>query len=107
MRWLVVVLFCLTFASAAQADMQCGLGLVEVGDSQERVLEKCGPPTNQARADLSRVEPVQTADGEVVNEAVDVPRVEWIYNFGPTRFVKRVVFIDGKVSTIEEGGYPE
>ena len=31
--------------------------------------------------------------------------VQWIYNFGPRRFIRTITFVGGRVSDIEEGDY--
>ncbi|NIO40866.1 MAG: DUF2845 domain-containing protein [Burkholderiales bacterium] len=57
--------------------MRCGTRLVEIGDTEYQVLQKCGPPTYK--------------QGN-----------QWIYDRGPGRFMNIVVFGLGKVLSIRE-----
>lgn len=59
------------------ASMRCGTDIVNVGDPEVVVLQKCGPPT------------YKQAD-------------QWIYDRGPGSFLKIVVFGLGKVLFIKE-----
>ncbi len=59
------------------ASMRCGTDIVNVGDPEFVVLQKCGPPTYK--------------QGD-----------QWIYDRGPGSFLKIVVFGLGKVLFIKE-----
>ncbi|MFQ5757276.1 MAG: DUF2845 domain-containing protein [Acidiferrobacterales bacterium] len=59
------------------ASMRCGTHIVNVGDTELTVIKKCGPPTH--------------AQGN-----------RWYYDRGPSRFLKIVVFGNGKVLFIRE-----
>lgn len=62
---------------AAAASMRCGEDIVNVGDPEFVVLQKCGPPTYK--------------QGD-----------QWIYDRGAGNFLKIVVFGLGKVLFIKE-----
>jgi hypothetical protein len=62
--------------------LQCGGGLVAIGDSRYSVLEKCGDPTYQEEF------------GNV-----------WIYDYGPKEFVRYITFVGDAVERIQMGGY--
>lgn len=62
---------------ASAASMRCGSNIVNVGDLEFEVLQKCGPPTYK--------------QGD-----------QWIYDRGPGNFLKIVVFGLGKVLFIKE-----
>lgn len=64
-------------APVAAASMWCGNDIVNVGDPEVVVLQKCGPPSYK--------------NGD-----------QWIYDRGPGSFLKIVVFGLGKVLYIKE-----
>jgi Protein of unknown function (DUF2845) len=64
-------------AAVSAASMWCGSDIVNVGDPEFVVLQKCGPPTYK--------------NGD-----------QWIYDRGPGNFLKIVVFGLGKVLYIKE-----
>jgi Protein of unknown function (DUF2845) len=82
---------------AAWADsVNCGGGLVAVGDTRLDLVAKCGAPT------LLEAEPVApTGDPSLAIE-------RWTYNFGPERFLQVVSLQGGRIIRIERGtyGYP-
>jgi hypothetical protein len=57
--------------------MRCGTHIINVGDTELTVMKKCGPPTY--------------AKGN-----------RWYYDRGPRRFLKIVVFGNGRVLFIQE-----
>ncbi|MFQ5993922.1 MAG: DUF2845 domain-containing protein [Acidiferrobacterales bacterium] len=59
------------------ATMRCGSRLVEVGDTEYEVLKKCGPPAYKQHN-------------------------QWIYDRGAGRFLKIVVFGNGRVLFIKD-----
>ena len=67
----------LIFAAEEASTMMCDEGVVNIGDADVDVQEKCGEPNSQG-----------------VNE--------WVYNFGPSQPVYKVIFKDGKVVRILE-----
>lgn len=81
--------------------LRCGTRVVDEGDRDFAVRERCGEPywTEQSVA-LT----VRGADGpyEVQDETVyDV----WYYNFGPQRLLVRLLFRDGRLAREETLGY--
>lgn len=66
--------------------LECDGGIVTVGDSEDSVRDKCGPPQK-----------VIPSDG-------DSPII-WYYNFGYNDFVYYVSFTDEVVERIQMGGY--
>jgi hypothetical protein len=81
-RTFAAVLLFTTAAIPAHAAMRCGAAVITPGDSVIRLLEACGAPT-------------------VGSPAVQFGTTFWIYNFGPTEFMRRVTLHDGKVRRIE------
>jgi hypothetical protein len=69
------------FAAEETSTMMCDEGVVNIGDTDVDVQDKCGQPNSQSMN-------------------------EWVYNFGPSQPVYKVIFKDGKVERIleDEGG---
>jgi hypothetical protein len=86
--FILAAFFLLLFAGQALAELddysviQCPGGIISVGDTRFEVTEKCGEPT--------RVED----NGDI-----------WIYDYGPTEFVRYITFVEDKVERIQIGGY--
>lgn len=62
--------------------LHCPAGIVTIGDTRFSVLEKCGKPT-------------------FTDEYGDV----WVYDYGPSEFVRYITFVGDKVERIQLGGY--
>ena len=65
------------FAAEEASTMMCDEGVVNIGDADVDVQEKCGEPHTKGMN-------------------------EWVYNFGPSQPVYKVIFKDGKVVRILE-----
>ena len=65
------------FAAEKTSTMMCDEGVVNIGDRDADVREKCGEPNSQSMD-------------------------KWIYNFGPSEYFT-VIFKEGKVVRILEG----
>ena len=65
------------FAAQEASSMMCDEGVVNIGDMDVDVQNKCGEP-----------------DSKNMNE--------WVYNFGPAQPVYKVIFKEGKVVRILE-----
>jgi hypothetical protein len=96
--------------------MRCGSRLVSEGDPRDKVLADCGPPASVEAWDEEQYEyfgrppnPRQYKEFERYGNSYRVRalvRVEvWTYNYGPSRFIDYVRFENGKVRSIESGGY--
>lgn len=83
---LAVVSLIVLMAAAlpAQADMRCGTSLIVTGDSALKMLNSCGKPA--------------------VGDSSNLQYGEWIYNFGPEKFIIKVTIINGQVDTFETLG---
>lgn len=95
-------------ASSAEA-MSCQNRLVIVGDPMVRVLDLCGDPSTVTERVVHRTQQVQryVAPGVIVTDVVtvSVTLTEWVYDFGPTRFMRGLVFEDGTLRVIDTLGY--
>jgi hypothetical protein len=85
---------------AGAQPLQCPGGIVNVGDTEESVLAACGPPTSVQQWDQARTEAIDYPDGGYAEPLVVYPEKEWIYNYGPTRFISIVRFQGQRVSDI-------
>ena len=114
---ILAILFFGVFTINARADLglRCGARLITAGDTVERVLNECGEPSYVESWEESRIHhhPYQYRDhetdfekyGPVHRVIVHVTVEEWTYNHGPSRFIERVRFENGKVRKITNGGY--
>jgi len=65
------------FGAEEASTMMCDEGVVNIGDADVDVQDKCGQPDNQSMN-------------------------EWVYDFGPSQPVYTVIFKEGKVVRILE-----
>jgi len=81
--------------------LRCGSRLVDTGDYDFQVRERCGEPywISDDSALL-----ITGAYGPVVQRAVQQVQ-DWYYNFGPGTLVQRLVFVDGRLQRIDTLGY--
>ena len=99
---------------AAADGMRCGNKLVSDGDTTYDVHSRCGEPQGKTkRVELRTVRawvgaPCVSGDarcGRAVERTVEVQIEEWIYDFGPTKFIHYVTFEDGRLLRVVTGGY--
>lgn len=88
--------------------LRCGTYLVDVGMQKTEVLQRCGTPTSQEKKTERRF--VRQRSGFpnqpiFIEREVFVDIEEWIYNFGPTQFMQRLVFEEGRLVKIEDLSY--
>lgn len=87
--------------------LRCGGRLVSEGDTPAAVRAKCGEPSEVSRSARLKA-PVIWRHGRPIrvgNEAIEVQVESWVYNLGPSRFMRRVRFEDDRVVSIETLGY--
>jgi len=106
---LLLALILLSLGAQPVWALRCGQLLVLEGDYKIQVLQKCGEPTYQE----SRVEyrsfswygygPNQP--GLALGNLVPVYIDEWIYNFGPHRFMQLLTFENGRLVRIKDLDY--
>jgi hypothetical protein len=105
---LIVVLF---MPLPAQA-FYCGTRVISEGDALGRVEALCGPPTSvrhyvayESFHGFTHHPHHRIHHGPYYRFMTPVTVEEWRYNFGPQRFIQRVVFVNGAVKKIESEGY--
>lgn len=96
-----VVSFTVAFASAPADAMECGGRLVQVGESEQQILDMCGEPTS--REVRNRGVPPQY--GGLTWQSPETE--EWTYVPGPGQFVRHLRFENGVLEQIRAGGYAD
>lgn len=88
--------------------MRCGTRLASTGDTKYQVRQICGEP-----ADISLVGAMRQPRLWYYGYRyyyldppyIDVPIEVWTYNFGPTRFLRRLRFEGDELVDIASDGY--
>lgn len=91
----------LLLAACNAAALRCNGRVVETGDYDFQVRERCGEP--YWISDDSTLL-VADAYGPVLHRAVQQVQ-DWYYNFGSSSLVQRLVFVDGRLQQIDSLGY--
>ena len=85
----------------ATNSMKCGTRLVTTGDTKAEVLARCGAPDWRDEWSEKIIE-----DFAGLNERrISVERERWIYNFGPQKFLRFLVFQNGRLANITTGDH--
>lgn len=106
MNKLALIVLILTLSTAPAHALRCGNRLVSQGDTQAELLAKCGEPTQINHRQVSV--PIRVWDSHLHDYRLDYSIIyieEWIYNFGPRRFMQSIQFKDGRVEQIESLDY--
>ena len=82
-------------ADEEESTFRCGSYLIQLGDSNYRVLDECGPPMAK--------EVVGTNTSYAPPPGVFPDLEAWIYNRGPTDFIYRLKFQGGSLVNIYRG----
>lgn len=92
--------------------MRCKTRLVSPGAAAYEVRSLCGTPDDtQTRTESRTVRRAVSVPCNVgvcstmVDETVTVNIEEWIYDFGPQRFIQYLTFESGKLINIRSGSY--
>ncbi len=80
---------------------QCEDRVISTGETKADVFAKCGEPFYRTSHDEELWAPV----GDTASRKVVVTVEEWTYNFGPQRFMRIVVFRNGRVVEVRTGNY--
>ena len=95
-------------AGTADAAFRCGNRLVQIGDHEMEVLQKCGEPEFKDERIGYTGERLRHPRGALeIEEYEQIIIHEWIYNFGPRRLKQRLLFENGILKEINdlERGY--
>lgn len=97
-----LALLCLLLALTAPAQaLRCGTRVIDDGDRDFAVRERCGEPFY---VDQFTSVSVRGADGPYETQVEDVYDV-WYYNFGPRKLMVRLLFLNGRLQREETLGY--
>ena len=100
-RFGILLLLCLGLVATHSAyAFRCSGGLISTGDSKLVLLKKCGEPSWIDRYAESTVEQPDTDFEHSITRINE----RWIYNLGPTQFIRIITLRDGRVAHIETGG---
>ena len=118
----VLCVACLLVGASANADrgFRCGTYLINVGDHQAKVAAMCGDPDYTEsrtilrggipRQDFRPYDPrsYSSSREELLIHDFSLVEVEaevWVFNKGRRRFMREVVFLEGRVSEVNTLGY--
>ena len=111
--WVICV--SLALAGGEAFGFRCGTNLISEGDLKARVMAECGEPANiemweevRIRRDFYRpLFPERERDRYreplLIKEYITVE--EWTYNRGPNRFMRHLIFENGRLREIITGPY--
>lgn len=100
-RLLAVLLLLAAGAAPAEAALRCGNRLVNEGDRDFQVRERCGEPFW-----IDEWRGVDVIDRHLPFERQrEVRSSAWTFNFGPRALMQRLVFVDGVLQRIDSLGY--
>jgi len=111
---MLLALGVLSLAGSAHADgsLRCKTRLISPGAAAYEVRSVCGTPDDtQTRTESRTVRRAVSVPCNVgvcstlVDETVTVNVEEWIYDFGPQRFIQYLTFESGKLINIRSGNY--
>ena len=99
-----------TDVAAVDTTFRCAGGLVSVGDTTNKVFEKCGEPTKESKWEEGRNTWIsQIYDYE--KERYQLPELIkgpilmeiWTYDLGSNKFIRYLHFANGRLIRIETG----
>lgn len=96
----------------AEDSLRCGTRLAVAGDAPFQVRTLCGDPDDvQRRTELRTVRRAVTLPCRAgycqtfVEDSITVAVEEWIYDFGPQRFMQFLTFENGRLVYVRSGDY--
>ena len=96
----VIALAALVSAAPAQA-LRCGSRVVQPGTLDVQVRSRCGEPYWRT----PRSELIVQGEGGPIEQRFERRIEHWYYNFGPSRLVVRLRFVDGVLESEQTLGY--
>jgi hypothetical protein len=98
----IIAAFLLAPSTASADSMRCGSKVVSEGDSIDEVLAYCGEPVERHRTWIQRQPRFEYGGREIPFPGQeDVPVDVWTFDFGASKLMRRVRFVDGKVDRID------
>ena len=106
--WLPAAALAAALVGPAQADsFRCGSRVIGDGMTTAEVRRYCGEPADISVSSVQR-RPMFWRGGRPYyygNDFIDVPVEFWLYNFGPSRLMRKIRFEGGQIKDIETLGY--
>lgn len=113
LKVLIIIISLLIFSGQAFA-LRCGHRIVGTGDGKAKIFMRCGEPdfteTRERRIPKGCVTNVYMNEYEYTDRyhyhscRIEISEV-WTYNFGVTKFMRELVFVDGVLDEINMLGY--
>lgn len=100
LRWMLLVATASMVAMPVQA-LRCGSRVIDRGTLDLQVVSRCGQPYWRSE----RGELLVRSEGGPVEQRVERRVEDWYYNFGPSRLVVRLRFVDAVLEAEETLGY--
>ena len=97
----LIILLCLLLIAAPAWALRCNGRIVGSGDHAIKVREHCGGPFYIDRYSEWQVLGEPASLQRRIEQTVEV----WFYNFGTTRFMQRLVFVDDRLRAETALGY--
>jgi hypothetical protein len=96
----------LVLSTSPSYALRCGGDLILEGDTQSQVLASCGDPTEIVDWVEHRLIRVHYPYSSIFEEIIKPVYVEeWLYNFGPRRFMRKLRFENGHLEGLKTLGY--
>jgi hypothetical protein len=107
-----LLLMLLGFGTAVADTMRCGNKLVYEGDELAKVQARCGQPAQISRSTMLKFPTVwyRGRPRQLGDQQIEVPVETWVYNFGSSKFMRKLRFEDGvlvDISILDYGYTPE
>ena len=100
------IIFLFTITNTSAYALRCGTKLISKGDYKLNVRHICGEPDDIYHRTISHhSDCVPTHHHNCVSATLAVNIEEWIYNFGPRHFMRKLSFENGELQSIETLGY--
>ncbi len=104
----ILVLAYMMATPAFANTMRCGTHIIGDGITRSEVAAKCGEPDEVVTQRSVFRRPVVWTNGRpyfIGENYIEVPVESWVYNFGPNKLMRKVVFEGGMVVEILTLGY--
>jgi hypothetical protein len=115
--FVAIVTTALILASTSAFGFRCGRKIVTENMHEAQVLKACGTPTTSRHLGYA-TRGTYLPERRVVSPGVTIERfpgyghytaevelTEYVYNFGPRKFMRRLIFEGGVLKKIEKIGY--
>ncbi len=124
MKTLLLIVLCAASLSLASTPntahalaFRCDSNLIDVGMHKIEVLKKCGNPAmrdqrverrrsgmrqSNSQQDASSRQPNKQRLTSQYEQEMEIHVEEWIYNFGPQRFMQLLTFENGQLTKIQD-----